>query len=68
MVVQKTIQEVTVHDRAFTAKAAQNLDLWTSAIQPLFETDEVSEADMETQQAHAQHTGQVVSDWILGQS
>ena len=67
VVVQKTIQEVTVHDWAFTTKAAQNLDLWTSAIQPLFKTDEVSEADMETRWAHARHTGQVVSDRILVQ-
>ena len=62
------IQEATVHDRAFTAKAAKDLDLWTSTLQPLFDTDEVSEADMETWQAHAWHTRQVVSDRILGRS
>ena len=66
VVVQKTIEEVTAHDWAFTAKAAQDLDLWTSALQPLFDTDEILEADMETWQAHAQHTRQVVSDRILG--
>ena len=53
VVVQKTIEEATAHDRAFTAKAAKDLDLWTSALQQLFNTDEVTEADMETQWAHA---------------
>ena len=68
VVVQKIIEEVTAHDRAFTAKVAKDLDLLTSALQPLFDTDEVLEADMETRQAHTWHTGQVVSDRILGQS
>ena len=47
---------------------SKDLDLWTSALQPLFNTDIVSEADMEAQQAHARETGQVVSDQILGWS
>ena len=62
------IQEATAHDRVFTAKAAKDLDLWTSTLQLLFDTDEVSEADMETWRAHARHTRQVVSDQILGRS
>ena len=41
VVVQKTLQEATAHDQAFTAKAAKDLDLWTSALQPLFDTDNV---------------------------
>ena len=64
VVVQKTIEEATAHEWAFTAKAAKDLDLWTSALQQLFDTDEVTEADMETQRAHAWHTRQVVSDRI----
>ena len=68
VVVQKTIEEATAHDWAFTAKAAKDLDLWTLALQLLFDTDEVSEANMETRRAHAQHTRQVVSDWILSRS
>ena len=68
VVVRKTIENATAHDWAFTDKAAQDLDLWTSALWPIFDTDRVTEADMETQQAHAQHTGQVVSDQFLGQS
>ena len=47
VVVHKTLLEATAHDWAFTAKAAQDLDLWTSALQPLFDNDDVSEADME---------------------
>ena len=47
VVVQKALLEVTAHDWAFTAKAAQDLDLWTSAFQPIFDNDDVSEADME---------------------
>ena len=47
VVVQKTLLEVTAHDWAFTAKAAQDLDLWTSALQPLFDTNDILEADME---------------------
>ena len=47
VVVQKALLEATVHDWAFTAKAAQDLDLWTSALQPLFDNNDVSEADME---------------------
>ena len=68
VVVQKTIEEATAHDQAFTAKAAKDLDLWTSALQSLFDTDKVSEADMETRWAHAWDTRQVVSDQILGRS
>ena len=67
VVVQKTLQEATAHDWVFTAKATQDLDLWTSALQPLFDTNIVSEANMEARWAHARETGQVVSDWILGQ-
>ena len=72
VVVQKALLEVTAHDRAFTAK---DLDLWTSALQPLFDNDDVSEANMEAQRAHAQETGSwtpdggpVISDRILGRS
>ena len=68
VVVRKTIEDASAHDWAFSAKAAQDLDLWTSALRPIFDTDGVTEADMETQWAHAQHTGQVVSDQILGWS
>ena len=68
VVVQKTLLEATAHDRAFAAKAAQDLDLWTSALQPLFDNDDISETDMEAQQAHARETGQEISDRILGQS
>ena len=68
VVVQKTLLEATAHDRAFTTKTAKDLDLWTSALQPLFNTNEVTEANMETQRAHARHTGQVVSDRILSRS
>ena len=32
VVVQKTILEATAQDRAFTAKAAKGLDLWTAAL------------------------------------
>ena len=38
------------------------------ALQPLFDTDNVSEADMEARWAHTWHTRQVVSDRILGHS
>ena len=31
VVVQKALLEVTAHDRAFTTKATQDLDLWTSS-------------------------------------
>ena len=68
VVVQKTLQEATAHDQAFTAKAARDLDLWTSALQPLFDTGNISEADMEARRAHARETRQVVSDQILGRS
>ena len=47
VVVQKALLEVTAHDWAFTEKAAQDLDLWTSVLQPLFDNDDISEADME---------------------
>ena len=47
VVVQKTLAEVMAHDQAFAAKAVKDLDLWTSALQPLFDTDTVMEAEME---------------------
>ena len=68
VVVQKTLLEATAHDRAFAAKATKDLDLWTAALKPLFNTDDVSEANMEAQRAHARHTGQVISGQILGRS
>ena len=68
VVVQRTLLEATAHDWAFTAKATQDLDLWTSALQPLFDNDNISEADMEARWAHAWETGQVVSDRILAWS
>ena len=68
VVVQTMLAEAMSHDWAFTAKAAKDLDLWTSALQPLFDTDAVPEAKMETQRAHAWSTGQVVSDQILVRS
>ena len=63
VVVEMTLAEARAHDRAFATKAAK--DVWTSALQPLFDTDAVLEAEMETQHAHARSTGQVISDWIL---
>ena len=68
VVVQKTLAEVMAHDRAFAAKAAKDLDLWTSALQPLFDTDTVTDAEMEIRWPHARTTGQVVSDRILQRS
>ena len=68
VMVQTTLVEATAHNRAFVAKAAKDLDLWTSALQPLFDADAVPEAKMEIRCAHARSTGQVVSDWILAQS
>ena len=65
VVVQTTLAEATSHDWAFATKAAKDLDLWTSALQPLFDTDAVPEAEMETQRTHARSTRQVVSDRIL---
>ena len=47
VVVQKALLEATAHDWAFTTKAAQDWDLWTSALQPIFDNDDISEADME---------------------
>ena len=68
VVVQTTLAEATAHDWAFAAKAAKDLDLWSSALQPLFDTDAVLEAKMETRCAHARSTGQVISDQILARS
>ena len=71
VVVQKMLAEATAHDWAFAAKAAKaakDLDLWTSALQPLFDTDPVTDAEMEIRRAHAQDTRQVISDQILAQS
>ena len=68
VVVQTMLAEAMPHDQAFAAKAAKDLDLWTSALQPLFDTDAVPEAEMETQRTHAHSTRQVISDRILARS
>ena len=68
VVVETTLAEAMAHDRAVATKAVKDLDLWTSALQPLFDTDAVPEAEMETRCAHAQSTGQVISDRILTRS
>ena len=65
LVVQTMLAEAMAHDWAFATKAAKDLDLWTSALQPLFDTNAVPEAKMETRCAHAWSTGQVISDQIL---
>ena len=41
------------------------MDLWIAALQPVLDCDGVSATEMETQQNHAQQTGQVISNWIL---
>ena len=61
VVVQSTLLEVTAHDQAFTAKATQDLDLWTSALQPLFDNDDILQANMEARRAHAQELGR----WLV---
>ena len=48
VVVQTMLVEAMSHDRAFAAKAAKDLDLWTSALHPLFNADAVPEVEMET--------------------
>ena len=68
VVVQTMLAEAMAHDRAFAPKAAKDLDLWTSALQLLFDTDVVQEAEMETRRTHARSTGQVISDQILAWS
>ena len=55
VVVQTTLVEAMAHDWAFAAKAAKDLDLWTSALQPLFNTDAVPEAEMEIRCTHAHY-------------
>ena len=47
VVVQTTLAEATAHDRAFATKATKDLDLWTSALQLLFDTNAAMEAEME---------------------
>ena len=51
LVVQTTLAEAMVHDWTFAAKAAEDLDLLTSALQPLFDTNSIPEAEMETRHA-----------------
>ena len=55
VVVQMMLAEATAHDRAFATKATKDLYLWTSALQPLFNTDAVMEAKMEIRCAHARN-------------
>ena len=68
VVVRKTVEDVTAHNRALTAKAAQDLDLQTSALHPIFDSDGVSKADMMAQITYAWKTRQMVSNRILGHS
>ena len=44
---QTTLAEAMAHDWAFAARATKDLDLWTSALQLLFDTDTVTEAKTE---------------------
>ena len=68
VVVRKMIQDAMAHDWALTTKATQDLDLWTSALWPILDSEGVSEADMAEQVAYARKTGQMISNWILGLS
>ena len=68
LVVQTTLVEAMAHDWTFATKAAEDLDLWTSALQPLFDTNSIPEAEMETRHTHARSTGHVISTRILTRS
>ena len=64
-IVQKTLEEATQLNRDFTATAAQDLNLWTAALQPVLDSAGVPAANMEVRQRHARQTGQEISDRIL---
>ena len=59
VIVQKTTEEATAHDRAFTAKAAKDLDLWILALQPLFDNDRILGRSREAAQNQLQDGGPV---------
>ena len=68
VVVQKMLGDATAHNRMFTAKAAQDLDLWTASLWPVLDSEGVPAAEMEKWQNYAQETRQMISDWILSHS
>ena len=48
VIVQKMLEDTTAHDWVFTKKAAQDLDLWTTVLQPVLHSDRASATEMET--------------------
>ena len=44
--VQKTLEEATAHNQAFTQVAAEDLDLWTAALRPVLESTGVSATEI----------------------
>ena len=57
VVEQKTIEDAMANDRAFTVKTAQDLNLWTAALQLVLDSDGMSGAEMETRRNHAWQRG-----------
>ena len=64
-IVQKTLEGATRPNHDFTVAAAQDLDKWAAALQPVLDNAGVSDSDMEARQRHTRETGREVSNWIL---
>ena len=65
VIVQKTLEGATRPNRDFTVAAAQDLDKWATALQPVLDNAGASDSDMEVRQRHAWETGWEVSNRIL---
>ena len=63
--MQKTLEGAMRPNCDFTMAAAQDLDKWAAALQPVLDNAGVSDSDMEARQRHARETGREVGNRIL---
>ena len=64
-IVHRSLEGATQLNRRLAETASQDLNTWASALEPVFDSAGVSDADMEARQGLARKTGREVSNQIL---
>ena len=64
-IVHRLLEGATQLNQNLTEAAAQDLDTWASALQPVLDSAGVSDTDMEARRGHARKTGREISNRIL---
>ena len=63
--MHRSLEGATQLNQNLIKAAAQDLDTWASALQPVLDSAGVSDTDREARQGHARKTRREISNWIL---